>query len=63
MENVRKALTIAFDAVEPTAGGYWISNSSNPEKESVLLSQEEWLHLCRLHGWVAENANRSTLAG
>jgi hypothetical protein len=61
MENIRKALSIAFDAVEPTAGGYWVSNSSNPNQESVLLSPEEWLHLCRLHGWVSANANHSTI--
>jgi hypothetical protein len=53
MENIRKALRIQFDAIEPTAGGYRLSNSSNPDQKSVLLSKEEWLHLCRLVGWAA----------
>jgi hypothetical protein len=57
MENVLKALSISFDAVEPTAGGYWVSNSSNPDQESVLLSKEEWLHLCRLHGWLSDSVS------
>lgn len=61
MENVRKALSIAFDAVEPTAGGYWVSDSSNPDQKSVLLSKEEWLDLCRLNGWVSDNANHQTI--
>jgi len=52
MNNIREALRIQFDAVEPTAGGYRVSNSSNPDL-SVWLSQEEWRALCRLAGWAA----------
>ena len=52
MNNIREALRIQFDAIEPTAGGYRVSNSSNPDL-SVWLSQEEWRALCRLAGWAA----------
>lgn len=58
MENVLKALSIKFDAIEPTAGGYRVSNSSHPDQKPVLLSQEEWMHLCRLAGWVAGDNGR-----
>jgi hypothetical protein len=51
MNNIREALRIQFDAIEPTAGGYRLSNSSNPDQQSVWLSQEEWRELCRLAGW------------
>ena len=51
MENIRKALSIQFDAIEPTADGYRLSNSGNPEQQSVWLSAEEWQELCRLAGW------------
>jgi hypothetical protein len=52
MNNVREALRIQFDAIEPAVGGYRLSNSSKPDL-SVWLSQEEWRELCRLAGWAA----------
>jgi hypothetical protein len=62
MENIRKALSINFDAVEPAAGGYLVSNSSNPNQKSVFLSQEEWMHLCRLAGWLSDDINPGSAA-
>jgi hypothetical protein len=53
MNRIHEALRIQFDAIEPAAGGYWLSNSNAPDRESVWLSEEEWRHLCRLKGWAA----------
>ena len=51
MNKIREALSIQFDAIEPTAGGYLLSNSREPDKGSVWLSSEEWRELCRVAGW------------
>jgi hypothetical protein len=59
MEKIRAALSIQFDAIEPSAGGYRVSNSSKPDQQSVWLSREEWLQLCRINGWVSDQTARS----
>ncbi len=62
MNKIREALCIQFDAIEPTADGYRVSNSSNPDQEPVWLSQEEWLQLCRLAGWMSDRNNHGIAA-
>jgi hypothetical protein len=62
MNKIREALRIEFDAIEPTAGGYRVSNSSKPDQESVWLSEEEWLQLCRLAGWLSERTGQGVSA-
>jgi hypothetical protein len=59
MEKICEALSIQFDAVEPAAGGYRVSNSSKPDEKSVWLSEEEWLQLCRLTGWVSDGTDHT----
>jgi hypothetical protein len=54
MNKIREALRIQFDAIEPTAGGYRVSNSSHPDQGSVWLSEEEWRQLCRIAGWMSD---------
>jgi hypothetical protein len=51
MSKIHEALRIKFDVIEPTASGYRLSNSSNPDQETIWLSKEEWRHLCRVAGW------------
>jgi hypothetical protein len=53
MNKIREALRIKFDAIEPAAGGYWLSNSSAPDMEPIWLSKDEWRELCHLAGWTA----------
>ena len=62
MNKIREALRIQFDAIEPTAGGYRVSNSSKPDQEPVWLSEEEWLQLCRAAGWLSERAGQGMSA-
>jgi hypothetical protein len=63
MNKIRKALHIQFDEIEPTAGGYRVSNSSNPDHESVWLSRDEWWQLCCLAGWAEPAARRQISSG
>jgi hypothetical protein len=62
MNKIRKALHIQFDEIEPTADGYVVSNSSNPDRESVWLSREEWWQLCCLAGWAEPAAARRPMS-